>query len=163
MLQCTTNWTLKFSTVRSISVCLYVPCSNWRNWNCNQYQNRSELSWNQLRIILLKKHSLTLCYERSWITHCTVIAHHFVGSSTLCGSVSGFVFGCVEEGRNWVEQNGRQQNGVEWESRQFTAEGDIWHCIAWHQQCTLQMALHYMAATVHRKNGTAMYGTNSAP
>jgi len=44
------------------------------------------------------------------------IERHFVDSGTLCGSVSGFGFGCVEEVRNWVEQKGRQQNGADWET-----------------------------------------------
>jgi len=43
MLQHTINCTLKFSTVRSISVCLYVTCTNWSNSNCSQHfvQNSS--------------------------------------------------------------------------------------------------------------------------
>jgi len=47
------------------------------------------------------------------MTHRTEIARHFMDSSTLCVSVSGFGFGCVEEVRNWVEQNGRRQNGAD--------------------------------------------------
>ena len=76
-LQHTTNYTLKLSSVRSKSPSLYVTCSNWSNSNCIQHfdteqlrpsrtvkgnacsgqrgKNGSELSWNQLLVILLKK------------------------------------------------------------------------------------------------------------
>jgi len=44
--------------------------------------------------------------------------------------------------------------------QQFTY---IWHSIVWHQQCTVQLAQHCIAPTVHRRFGTAVYGTNSLP
>jgi hypothetical protein len=43
MLQCTINWTLKFSAVSWISVCLYVTCSNWSNSNCSQHFGTEQL------------------------------------------------------------------------------------------------------------------------
>jgi hypothetical protein len=87
----------------------------------------------------------TLC----WVTHRTEIARHFVDSSTLCGNVSGFVFGCVEEGSNWVEENGRQQNGADWGTdSSLETDGTAmygtnstpysWHSSVWHQQCSVQ-------------------------
>jgi len=36
------------------------------------------------------------------MTHRRGIARHFVDSSRICGSVSGFGFGCVEEVSNWM-------------------------------------------------------------
>jgi hypothetical protein len=76
-----------------------------------------------------------------------------VDSSTLCGSVSGFVFGCVGKfGIEWNRTadsravlNERQDSSLQRETDDTVVYGTDsaaykWHSSVWHQQCTVQMA-----------------------